>query len=564
MPGEPARATAARGRKRPAPPVPGRAALERELAQLRARLAAAERANAAKSLFVATMSHEIREPMNGVIGLSRLLLETPLSDEQRAHVLAVHEAGQALLTIINDILDLSRLEAGRLELDGITFDLKTLLDRLVALIEPRARAKGLALELSLAPDVPRALQGDPGRLRQILLNLLGNAVKFTAAGKVALAVRLLADEPGAARLEITVQDTGIGIAPHLQAGLFDAYAQADPSIARLYGGSGLGLAICRRLLGLMGGAITLTSAPGAGTTFTLTLTLAKPPAGHPAPTPGTADLAGTRLLVVDPDPATRALLQQHTASWGIAAASVEGGRAALRTLRAAATAGQPVEIALIDRALPDLSGETLGRRIKADPQLAATRLVMIASAGLRGDAARVRQIGFAAYLPKPLTAQTLLDCLLQLRAAGPQPDPATGLITVHSMSEQRPAPRRILLADDNEVNGRIARLMLEKAGHQVDVVADGAAALEALARTPYHLVLMDVQMPVLDGLEATRRLRALPPPAGQIPVVAITANAMAGDDARCLAAGMSDYLTKPIDRARLLAKVAQWGYRAPG
>jgi two-component system sensor histidine kinase/response regulator len=548
------------------PQLPGDpAARRRELEQWRERAGAAERANEAKSLFFATMSHEIREPMNGVIGMTRLLLETPLTEEQSGMVEAVHDSGQALLTIINDILDLSRIEAGRLQLDSIDFDLRTLLERVIAIVQPRARDKELALRLEIDPEVPSAVQGDPGRIRQICLNLLGNAIKFTAAGEVSLAVRLVADRPSELRLGLTVRDTGIGIPEHLQAALFTAYAQTDPSVPRLYGGSGLGLTICKRLVALMGGEIRLSSRPGEGTAFDLELSVARTPEARAGPMAPSAEIAGTRVLIVDGTRTTRTLLEQRTRSWAIAAAIAESGAAALAALNQAHDQGLPIEIALIDRSLPDLSGEELGRRIKADPRLRSTELVMIASSGLRGDAARVKEIGFAAYLPKPVTAQTLLECLLQLRGPAPAAagSGAAGLITVHSMSERRAAGLRILLADDNPVNCRMTSLMLEKAGHRIDVVDDGAAAVESLRRKAYDLVLMDVQMPGVDGLEATRRIRQLPPERAAVPVIAITANAWAGDEQRCLDAGMNDYIAKPIDRARLLSKLAQWG-QSPG
>jgi hypothetical protein len=550
-----------------------------ELAELRRRCAAAEAADEAKSLFLATMSHEIREPMNGVIGMTRLLLETPLSDEQRDHVEAVHESGQALLTIINDILDLSQMEAGRLALDRIDFDLDKLVDRVAAIVAPRVRAKGLEFALRLAPEVPRALHGDPGRLRQILLNLLGNAIKFTAEGRIGLTVDLAEHRGPAVRLEIAVSDTGIGIPEHLQAQLFSAYAQADPSIRRLYGGSGLGLTICRRLADLMGGEVRLHSRPGEGTRFEISVVLDKAAAGGAVPAgvgahagegagaaPGAAaSIAGLRLLIVDPNPTTRTMTLQQTLSWAVEAQGVGSGAEALAALGEAHAAGRRVQIALVDRSLPDMSGEELGCRIKADARLAATELVMVASSGLRGDAARVAKIGFAAYLPKPVTATMLLECLLQLPAVAGEPAAgAPGLITAHSMSERRPARLRILLADDNPLNCRLAVLMLEKAGHAIDVVADGAAAIEAVRAGQYDLVLMDVQMPGVDGLEATRKIRRLPIAKAGVPVIAITANAMAGDDERCLAAGMNDYVTKPIDRARLLSTVARWGHARAG
>jgi len=534
-------------------------ALRLELEQTRQSCVQAEQANAAKSLFLATMSHEIREPMNGIIGMTRLLLETPLSDEQRGFVETVHHSGQALLTVINDILDLSRMEAGKLELDCIDFDLDKVVDRVRAVVAPRAQRKELDLGLDVAPDVPRALRGDPGRLRQILLNLLGNAVKFTTRGRVDLRIRRLAEDAEQARLAFRVSDTGIGIPKHVHEQLFTPYAQADPSIRRLYGGSGLGLTICKRLISLMGGDIEVTSRPGEGAIFEFALAFGKAPQSRAGPTRGAGEIGGTRLLIVDPNPTTRTMLRQQARSWGIEAETATSGERALVQLQEAAAAGGGFEVALIDRSLPDMSGEELGRRIKMDPKLQPIALVMVASSGFRGDAARVSAIGFAAYLPKPLTAGMLLDCLLQLRTGGAGAEGGTGLITVHSMSERRPANLKLLLADDNPVNCRLAVLMLEKAGHRVDVVADGAEAIEAVLTRDYDLVLMDIQMPGVDGLEATRRIRALPGGRGDVPIIAITANAMKGDDERCFEAGMNDYITKPIDRARLLGKVTEWG-----
>jgi CheY-like chemotaxis protein len=504
--------------------------------------------------------------MNGVIGMTRVLLDTPLSEEQREYVVAVLEAGEALVTIINDILDLSRMEAGRLDLDSVDFDLLALLDRIRTLIEPRSSQKGLALVLEVAPEVPRTLRGDPGRLRQVLFNLLGNAVKFTAVGEVRLGVRLIADDNEQVRLGITVRDTGVGIPEHLHDRLFTPYAQADPSVPRLYGGSGLGLSICRQLVGLMGGTVTFSSVRNGGTTFELELPLARAVQDQSALVPAAVGVAGSRLLIVDPNGATGLPMQQQTAAWGVESELIASGGEALTRLRAARGHGLAFDIALIDQSLPDISGEELGRRIKADPQLSSTQLVMVASSGFRGDAARVSQIGFAAYLPKPVTAATLLDCLRQLRAQdGGRGEPtAIGApITMHSISERGPAPLRILLADDNPVNCRIAVLMLEKAGHQIDVVSSGSAAIEAVRGRAYDLVLMDLQMSDVDGLAATRSIRALPVTHAGLPVIAITASAMQGDDQRCFDAGMNDYISKPIDRSSLLSTVAKWGRQQP-
>ncbi len=535
------------------------AILTDELETLRRLLGEAERANEAKSMFFATMSHEIREPMNGVLGMTRLLQETPLSDEQKGYVDAVHFSGQALLTIINDILDLSRMEAGKLRLDQIDFDLVNVAERTVDLLRPRAEGKGLALQLEMAPDIPRALSGDPGRLRQLLINLLGNAIKFTETGEVRLTLSPLADEGGRMTLGLDIEDTGIGIPDHLKERLFTPYAQADPSIPRLYGGSGLGLTICQRLVKLMDGAISVDSAEGRGTVFRLELPFEKATPEH-AVLPPSGQIAGLNILVVDPNEVTRMMLDQQALSWGAVTHLVESGAAALRALHRASAAGAPIDIVLIDSRLPDMDGEELGRSIRSCANLADIALVMIASSGLRGDAARVADIGFAAYLPKPVTPTDLLNCLLKLRdAASRMPGE---LITVHSLSECKPSCLDILLADDNPVNSKIASTMLEKAGHHIDIVADGAAAVEATSAKRYDLVLMDVQMPVMDGLEATRKIRALTKHGTpHLPIVAVTANAMSGDDRQCLDAGMDDYVTKPIDRARLLSKVNQWGYR---
>lgn len=535
------------------------AILTAELEALRQSLGELERANEAKSMFFATMSHEIREPMNGVLGMTRLLLETPLSDEQKGYVDAVHFSGQALLTIINDILDLSRMEAGQLKLDRIEFDLKTVVERTIDILKPRAETKGLALELVFDADLPRSYVGDPGRLRQLLMNLLGNALKFTETGSVRLVINSLRDEGDRVALAIRVEDTGIGIPDHLRHQLFSPYAQADPSIPRLYGGSGLGLTICKRLVSLMNGEIEVESEEGSGTAFSLTLGFDKA-ATDRIRIPPSGQIAGLHLLVVDSNDVTRMMLDQQALSWGAVTQLVENGDAALSALERADAQGTPIDVVLIDSVLPDMSGEDLGRAIRANHRLQQAALVMMISSGLRGDAARVADIGFAAYLPKPVTPMNLLNCLLRLRDH--KVAPSSDLITVHSLSETQPASLDILLADDNPVNCKIAMIMLEKAGHRVDVVTDGSDAVQALNDKAYDLILMDVQMPGMDGLEATRRIRELAScSTAPVPIIAVTANAMKGDDQRCFEAGMDDYITKPIDRARLLGKVNEWGYR---
>ncbi len=534
------------------------AVLTAELEVLRRDLEESERTSEAKSMFFATMSHEIREPMNGVLGMTRLLLETPLSDEQKGYVDAVHFSGQALLTIINDILDLSQMEAGKLQLDRIDFDLKNVAERIIEILKPKAQGKGLELELIFDDALPKMLSGDPGRFRQLLMNLLGNAIKFTEAGSVSLAIQGLREDGNSITLGVRVEDTGIGIPDHLQQQLFSPYAQADPSIPRLYGGSGLGLSICKHLLLLMNGDIEVESEEGAGTAFCLTLCFDKAEPDQSS-MPPSGQIVGLHLLVVDPNEVTRLMLDQQALSWGAVTHLVESGVAALDVLDRAEAIGIPIDVVLIDSTLPDMSGEDLGKKIRSKDRLRQVQLVMMTSSGLRGDAARVAGIGFAAYLPKPVTPINLLECLLRLRdrrVAAPG-----DLITVHSLSENKPVGLDILLADDNPVNSRIAMIMLEKAGHRIDAVTDGSAVLDAITEKTYDLILMDVQMPGMDGLEATRRIRQSASSGGPpLPIIAVTANAMKGDDQRCLEAGMNDYLTKPIDRARLLSKINQWGY----
>jgi hypothetical protein len=535
-----------------------RDAATREIARLQSALAEAECRASMRAAFLADMSHEIREPMSGVIGMARLLGETVLDREQRGYVETIIESAETLLTVVNDVLDLSRVDAGRLELEELTFELAAFFARLEALMRPRAMRHGLALAVRIDPALPRAVRGDPGRLRQVLVNLIGNAIKFTEEGGVEVEATPGRLE-GSPTLAIEVRDSGPGIPPAAFAKLFTAWGQAGPETARLYGGSGLGLLIARRLVEAMGGELAAANRPEGGACLTVRLPLraAEAPA---EPMPGAAvTLTGASLLVVDAQRRPRELMCQLARGWGLVARAAEGGETALALLREAADRGAPVDFVVIDGVLPDLDPEALARRIRAEPALAHSGLVLLAASGMRGDAARAMAAGFDAYLPKPVTATTLLDCLCALR----RPGRGGELITVHSMSEARPRPLRVLLVDDNEVNRRLAAIMLERAGHEVLPVTDGAQAVAAVAAETVDLVLMDVQMPVMDGLEATRRIRALADPArARVPIVAVTAGVMQGDDARCLAAGMDGHIGKPFDRARLLSAVERWGRRA--